>query len=34
MDEVFATGYPALEELRSEGAVTAIGAGMNSHAPR
>ena len=28
-DEVLATGYPALEELRAEGVVGAIGAGMN-----
>jgi D-threo-aldose 1-dehydrogenase len=28
-DEVLATGYPALAELRAEGAVSAIGAGMN-----
>jgi D-threo-aldose 1-dehydrogenase len=28
-DDVLATGYPALAELRAEGAVTAIGAGMN-----
>ena len=28
-DEVLATGYPALSELRAEGAVSAIGAGMN-----
>jgi D-threo-aldose 1-dehydrogenase len=27
--EVLATGYPALEELRGEGVVRAIGAGMN-----
>jgi D-threo-aldose 1-dehydrogenase len=27
--EVLETGYPALEELRAEGAVAAIGAGMN-----
>jgi D-threo-aldose 1-dehydrogenase len=27
--DVLETGYPALEELRAEGAVTAIGAGMN-----
>jgi D-threo-aldose 1-dehydrogenase len=27
--EVLATGYPALEQLRSEGVVQAIGAGMN-----
>ncbi|HLW96032.1 MAG TPA: aldo/keto reductase [Solirubrobacteraceae bacterium] len=33
MREVFATGYAALEELRSEGALTAIGAGMNYTAP-
>jgi D-threo-aldose 1-dehydrogenase len=31
-DEVLATGYPALAELRAEGAVTAIGAGMNQSA--
>lgn len=31
-DEVYATGYPALEELRSEGVVRAIGAGMNQSA--
>lgn len=34
MDEVFATGYPALEELRGEGVVAAIGAGMNVTAPQ
>jgi D-threo-aldose 1-dehydrogenase len=28
-EEVLATGYPALDELRSEGAIGAIGAGMN-----
>jgi D-threo-aldose 1-dehydrogenase len=28
--EVLATGYPTLEQLRAEGAVSAIGAGMNS----
>ncbi len=33
MDEVLATAYPALEELRSEGALAAIGAGMNFTAP-
>ena len=33
MDDVFETGYPALEELRSEGAIAAIGAGMNHTAP-
>jgi D-threo-aldose 1-dehydrogenase len=33
MDEVFATGYPALEELRGEGMVAAIGAGMNYTEP-
>ena len=33
MDEVFESGYPALEELRSEGLVRAIGAGMNFTAP-
>ena len=27
--DVLETGYPALEELRAEGAITAIGAGMN-----
>lgn len=31
-DEVYATGYPALEELRSQGLVRAIGAGMNQSA--
>jgi D-threo-aldose 1-dehydrogenase len=31
-DEVLATGYPALAELRAEGAVSAIGAGMNQSA--
>jgi len=31
-EEVLATGYPALAELRAEGAVTAIGAGMNQSA--
>jgi D-threo-aldose 1-dehydrogenase len=30
--DVLATGYPALEELRSEGVVAAIGAGMNQSA--
>jgi len=30
--EVLETGYPALEELRAAGIVTAIGAGMNSSA--
>jgi D-threo-aldose 1-dehydrogenase len=30
--EVMDTGYPALDELRSEGVVTAIGAGMNQSA--
>ena len=30
--EVIDTGYPALDELRSEGVVTAIGAGMNQSA--
>jgi len=30
MADVLATGYPALDELRAEGVVTAIGAGMNS----
>ena len=30
MAEAVDTGYPALDELRSEGVVTAIGAGMNS----
>jgi D-threo-aldose 1-dehydrogenase len=33
MDEVFATGYAALEELRGEGTVAAIGAGMNYAKP-
>ena len=33
MGEVFATGYPALAELRSAGAIRAIGAGMNYTAP-
>jgi D-threo-aldose 1-dehydrogenase len=33
MGAVFATGYPALEELRGEGAVRAIGAGMNYAQP-
>jgi len=33
MAEVFATAYPALEELRSEGMLQAIGAGMNFSAP-
>ncbi|MGD0196804.1 MAG: aldo/keto reductase [Solirubrobacteraceae bacterium] len=33
MREVFETGYPALEELRSEGVLRAIGAGMNFCAP-
>jgi D-threo-aldose 1-dehydrogenase len=31
--EVLRTGFPALAELRSEGAVTAIGAGMNYSEP-
>ncbi len=31
--DVLATGFPALAELRAEGAVTAIGAGMNDSAP-
>ena len=31
--EVLATGFPTLAELRAEGAVTAIGAGMNHSAP-
>jgi D-threo-aldose 1-dehydrogenase len=31
-DEVLATGYAALAELRAEGAVSAIGAGMNQSA--
>jgi D-threo-aldose 1-dehydrogenase len=31
-DEVLAAAYPALEELRAEGAVSAIGAGMNQSA--
>jgi D-threo-aldose 1-dehydrogenase len=31
--DVLATGFPALAELRAEGAVTAIGAGMNNSAP-
>jgi D-threo-aldose 1-dehydrogenase len=31
-DEVLATGYPALAELRAEGAVSAVGAGMNQSA--
>jgi D-threo-aldose 1-dehydrogenase len=29
LEQVLAAGYPALEELRDEGAVAAIGAGMN-----
>jgi D-threo-aldose 1-dehydrogenase len=29
LEQVLATGYPALEELRDEGVVAAIGAGMN-----
>jgi D-threo-aldose 1-dehydrogenase len=33
MAEVFATAYPALEELRGEGMLRAIGAGMNFSAP-
>ena len=32
LDEVLETGFPALAELRAEGAVTAIGAGMNQSA--
>lgn len=31
-DEVYATGFPALAELRDEGVVRAIGAGMNQTA--
>ena len=31
--EVLETGFPALAELRAEGAVTAIGAGMNDSVP-
>ena len=31
-DDVLATGYPALAELRAEGVVSAIGAGMNQSA--
>jgi D-threo-aldose 1-dehydrogenase len=31
-EQVLATGYPALEELRDEGVVAAIGAGMNQTA--
>jgi D-threo-aldose 1-dehydrogenase len=31
-DEVYATGFPALAELRAEGVVGAIGAGMNQTA--
>jgi D-threo-aldose 1-dehydrogenase len=31
-DEVLETGFPALAELRAEGAVTAVGAGMNQAA--
>ena len=31
-DDVLATGYPALAELREEGAVSAVGAGMNQSA--
>ena len=31
--DVLATGLPALAELRAEGAVTAIGAGMNDSVP-
>jgi D-threo-aldose 1-dehydrogenase len=33
VDEVLATGYPTLAELRGEGLVQAIGAGMNDAAP-
>ncbi len=33
MAEVFETAYPALEELRGEGVLQAIGAGMNFSAP-
>ena len=33
MSEVFATAYPALEELRGEGVLGAIGAGMNFSEP-
>jgi D-threo-aldose 1-dehydrogenase len=33
MPAVFATAYPALEELRGEGMLRAIGAGMNFSAP-
>jgi D-threo-aldose 1-dehydrogenase len=32
LEQVLAAGYPALEELRDEGVVTAIGAGMNQTA--
>lgn len=32
-DEVYATAYPALEELREQGVIGAIGAGMNHSAP-
>ena len=31
-DDAFVRAYPALEELRPEGVVTAIGAGMNQSA--
>jgi D-threo-aldose 1-dehydrogenase len=32
LDQVLAAGYPALEQLRDEGVVSAIGAGMNQTA--
>src|SRR5215208_5680696 len=32
LEHVLAAGYPALEELRDEGVITAIGAGMNQTA--
>jgi D-threo-aldose 1-dehydrogenase len=33
MNEVLSTGYPALEEMRQEGLISAIGAGMNAAEP-
>jgi D-threo-aldose 1-dehydrogenase len=33
MAEVLVTGYPALEEMRDEGLISAIGAGMNAAEP-
>jgi D-threo-aldose 1-dehydrogenase len=33
VDDVLNHAYPALEELRAQGVVTAIGAGMNTVRP-